>query len=375
LSKRIGIVGAGIVGLAHAWLAAEQGHRVTVFERSPKASGASIRNFGMIWPIGQANRELYGIALRSRARWLAAADEAGFSCVPCGSIHLAHRSDEWMVLEEFSDKSPDFGVQCSLLTSKEVLARTPAVNANHLLGGLYSPTELCINPPNAIRQIPIWLNAKFEVQFEFSTAVTRVEPGRAVTADDRKWDFDRIVICSGADLELLFPKELAQSGIRTCKLQMLSTRPQRRGWRIGPHLASGLTLRHYRIFEVCESLAALRSRIAEETPELDRYGIHVMASQNDEGAVILGDSHEYGEEIEPFDQSLIEELILRELRKVIRLPDWTIARRWHGIYGKHPELKIFAHEPLPGVHLRTGIGGTGMTMAFGLAEADWENWR
>ena len=66
--------------------------------------------------------------------------------------------------------------------------------------------------------------------------------------------------------------------------------------------------------------------------------------------------------------------MLRELRKVIRLSDWSIVDHWHGIYAKHPSQAVITEEPVPGVFIRTGTGGAGMTMAFGLAEQEWEQW-
>lgn len=369
----VAVVGGGIVGLAHAWRAASRGQKVILFERSPQAMGASIRNFGMVWPIGQPPGELHDMAMRSRELWLELAAAAGVWIKPCGSLHAAHRPDELAVLEEFVAL---FGSQLGveLLTPVETLARTPAIQPEGLLGAMWSASEVCVNPPQAIAAIPKWFSLTELVTCEFSTTITAIDDSRRLFASDgRSWRAERIVVCSGSDFHTLLPQAAIDEGLRLCKLHMLRTVAQANRWRIGPHLASGLTLRHYTSFAACPALAALKQRVQRDTPELDRYGIHVMASQNDLGQVILGDSHEYDHEISPFDRSEIDELIMRELHRQFVLPDWTIESRWHGVYAKHPSRAILEIEPSPGVHVCVGPGGAGMTMSFGIAERFWSN--
>ncbi len=359
------------MGLAQAWVAARDGKSVAVFERDRQAVGASIRNFGMVWPIGQPPGDMHAMALASRGHWCRLARQAGFWLSECGSLFLAHRDDEWNVLQEFAAAAPSLGYDCQLLTPGEVLSRTAAANPDCLRGGLWSPTEMAVDPREAIRFLPEFLRASLGVQFHFGAQVCDVKTGVVTTSAGRTVTADQVLIAGGSDFETLFPAALAASGLRRCKLQMLRTQTQPGSWRIGPHLASGLTLRFNANFASCPSLTRLKQRIAEETPELDRYGIHVMAAQNQNGEVILGDSHEYGDDVTPFDKQQIDALMLRELRKSIRLEDWTITQRWHGVYTKHPSLPWFVNTPLPGVKLVTGLSA-GMTLSFGLAERIWD---
>lgn len=367
----VAVIGGGIVGLAHAWMAAKRGLRTVVLERTAVAEGASVRNFGMIWPIGQPAGELYSLALRSRSLWreLHAAD--AISIEECGSVHLAHHADELAVLEEFCSQGTH---EAQMLTAEETVKQAPLANPQGLLGGIWSPTELRVDPRTASSRLAAWLSATHSVEFHFETPVTHVAENTVHAADGRQWSAERILICSGSDLKTLYPNTLAQSGLRLCKLQMLMAGHQSPGPKPAAHIASGLTLRHYTSFEKCPSLSVLQKRIADQLPELDRYGIHVMASLFSSGAVILGDSHEYGTDISPFDKSEIDDLMLRELRKVIRLRDWTIRERWHGIYAKHPTLPVFESEPTEGVRVFVGPGGAGMTLAFGLADHAWTRW-
>ena len=365
------VIGAGIVGLANALALAKQGLRVVVLERHAHAEGASIRNFGMIWPIGQPAGALFAQARRSRDIWAGLGREAGFFIRETGSLHLAHREDEAGVLEEFARLAPDLGVPVELLSPAETLARSPLANPDNLRCALWSAGEVCVDPREAIAKLPDHLHRAFGIEFHFSTPVVRIDDGAAISSEGRLFRAPRIVVCTGEDLRTLFPGAYAGSGIRRCKLQMLRTVPQPAGWNPGPMIASGLTLRHYAIFRVCPSLKAVQERVARETPELDRFGIHVMASQHRDGGMVLGDSHEYGADITPFDRAEIDELILRELRPLVRLPRWDIAERWHGVYAKHPSLAEFTAEPAPGVFVMNALGGAGMTRSFAVAEDFW----
>ena len=367
----VAIVGGGIVGLAHAWRAVSRGHRVVLFERTQIAEGASVRNFGMIWPVGQPAGELYQTALESRDLWLQLGKLGVTSVENCGSLHLAHQQDELDVLREFCALNTHQG---KIVDPDEIGELSPLANPEGLLGGMYSPTELRVDPRSASHSIANWLADEHQVKFCFNTAVADVTGRRIETSDGQRFTANRVIVCSGSDLQTLYPDEFASSGLKLCKLQMLRTGPQTGINERTPHIASGLTLRHYTSFESCRTHQKLRDRIARESPLLDHYGIHVMASVFPGGEVVLGDSHEYGERISPFDKTEIDDLILAELKKVIQLEDWSIQQRWHGIYAKHASLPVYEKQIEPGVHLFVGTGGAGMTMSFGLAERTWQRW-
>lgn len=366
----VAVIGGGIVGLAHAWMASRRGLSVALFERSSVAQGASVRNFGMIWPIGQPQGERYELAKRSRELWLELGASGVLDVEECGSIHLAHREDEWSLLEEFCSLGTH---EAELVTAGEVVKLSQLANPEGLRGGMVSSTELRVDPRTASASLADWLSSERNVDAFFETSISVIQDQQLVATDARTWAAERIVVCSGSDLQTLYPEVLLRSGLVLCKLQMMRSVAQP-GVERTPHLASGLTLRHYESFEQCSSLERLRARIAEETPELDRFGIHVMASPFPGGEVVLGDSHEYGDQITPFDQSEIDELMIRELRKIIRLDDWTMVQRWHGVYAKHPSLPIFESETPDGNHVFVGPGGAGMTMSFALAERAWNRW-
>jgi FAD dependent oxidoreductase TIGR03364 len=364
----IAVIGAGIAGLAIAYQFARQGKKVVIFERNSRALGASIRNFGLVWPIGQQAGEHYQRAMASRRIWKELAAATGLECNETGSLHLVYEKDELAVLEEFVQAAPGNGYSCELLTPQQVSARSSAVKTAGLLGAMYSSTEMTVNPREASARIAAWLEEQLSVTLRFNTAVNGISMPFIQTGEE-SWKVDKVFLCSGADFETLYPQEFAQTGITKCKLQMMRTIPQPNNWQLGPALCAGLTLLHYSAFNTCSSLPALRRRVQAEMPQYLQWGVHVLVSQNGGGELTIGDSHEYGPDFVPFDKEFINDLILQYLHTFLQAPSFAIQERWHGIYPKLTNGQTnLVFQPEKDVTVINGLGGAGMTLSFGLAE-------
>lgn len=362
----VAVVGAGIVGLAHAYHLAKRGLRVVVLERHPKAQGASVRNFGMLWSIGQPAGDLHALARRSVAIWREVLGASRIDHDPCGSLHLAYHDDEAQILAEFIDRHGD-EFAAVRLSASEISARYPAINPHQLRSGMFTPNEINIDARQTIATLPDWLHHTLGVDFVFGCTVRDFQNPR-ITTTLGEWSAPRIVVCTGVDFRDLAPQAFATSGLFPCKLQMMRSQAYGDSFRVGTMLAAGLTLRHYRAFADCPTLPALCQRLDRDMPEYHQFGIHVLLSQNARGEFFIGDTHEYGNAIEPFDKPDLDELILRYLRTMVTIPSLHIAARWHGIYIKHPTQAWVVAYPQPGMMAVTGLGGNGMTLSFGVAE-------
>lgn len=363
------VVGAGIVGLAIARALAVRGCRVTVLERYDRAVGASVRNFGMVWPIGVPNGTLYERALLSRGIWLELLQGAGIWHDTCGSLHVAYADDELAVLQQYADANGSLR-PCRMLTREAALDLSPALVPDGLRGALFNTDELVMDPREAIRRLPSYLCERYGVQFHWRTPVTAVDTGVAHSGS-RRFEADRVYLCNGPEFEQLYPELWAAAPITRCKLQMLRLVAQPADFRLGAALCGGLSLVHYAGFQQAADLAPLRARYQHEYADLLDLGIHVMAAQNGAGEITIGDSHAYAHTHDPFDEQSINAKVLGYLSRFARINDSRIAQSWHGIYPKLTDgSSEFVVEAAPGVTAVNciGGGGLGMTLSFGLAE-------
>lgn len=362
----LAIVGGGIVGLAHAVHAVRAGLSVSVFERSPSATGASIRNFGMLAIIAQNAGPELDSASRALEHWRTVAASADIAMAQNGCLFVANAPEELAVLEEFATIATRQGRDVKLLTRDQAGNYAPDLQQDNLLGGLWTPEAWKVDQRHAMTQMTNWLQDAHNVTFHFSTEVQAVRPPQIET-NAGTFECDHVLVCGGDEFATLFPKAFRETGVTRCQLQMMRTAPQPGDWRLKPFLLGGLSMTRYSAIADCPSLPALKAHQQAKLSNHLVHGIHVIACQEFDGSITIGDSHTYGTDGHMPRSKEIDELILSELARMITLPEPEIASRWIGNYAHLPGVDALRLSPIEGATIVTLTNGQGMTHAFALA--------
>lgn len=355
------IVGAGIVGLAHALAAARHGLRVAVIDREASVVGASVRNFGFVTVTGQAAGITWQRARRSRDVWAEVAPTAGIAVHHRGLLVCARRPEALAVLHDFA--SGPMGEGCRVV-NRAGLTEFGRILRPDLVGGMFSPHELRVESRDAVPRLAAWLAEAHDITFMRRVAAHAIEPGRVITSDGVVAG-RYIVVCPGSDLVSLFPDVIARHGITLCKLHML--RVAAPGFRLPAAIMSDLGLIRYLGYADCASLPALRTRLQSEQAAWLADGVHLITVQGADGSLIVGDSHHYGDSPDPFQPRTVDDRIITELRAVLAIDAPDVIERWVGFYPSGPDTAI-TEAPMPRVRLAMVTSGTGASTAFAIGE-------
>jgi FAD dependent oxidoreductase TIGR03364 len=359
----LAVVGAGILGLAHAYAAARLGKRVVVIERDGRANGASIRNFGFVTVTGQNRGETWRRARRSRDVWAEIAAQSGIVIEQTGLLLTMRRAESLHIAEAFL--KTEMGEGCALLDRPQLLARLPQAQATDVQAALWSPHDLRVESRAAIPRVADWLREKWNVDFLFETATLHVEPPRIQTSRGVV-AADTAIVCPGDDFVSLFPDRIAPYKPTKCRLSMLRlTDP---GFRLPAALMSDLGLVRYHGYSDLPEASRLRKRLEEEQPAHLRHGVHLIVVQSADGSLVVGDSHHYDDTPQPFADAETERLILDELHAATGMAVPPVLERWTGVYASSQERTMFVDAPSPSIRIVLVTGGNGASTAFAIGE-------
>ena len=355
------VVGAGIVGLAHALAAARRGLRVVVLERDACANSASVRNFGFVTVTGQDAGETRRRAMRSREVWAEVAKEAGIAVHQRGAVIVAQRPMALSVLQEFAAGATGQG--CELWDATTLRSRMPRASAK-ALGALASPHELRVEARDALPALARWLEERHGVVFAWNTSAVGFE-GTTVVHSNGRLAAKSVVIAPGAAVAALAPDLARRVKLRQCKLQMM--RLANPGFTLPGVVMSDLSLARYEGFATQPSAGRLKAELDRDRAPALAAGVHLIVAQASDGSIVVGDSHHYGDHADPFTSAAVDALVLDEYRALLGDPP-EVLERWAGYYPVADVRPLLIEELAPRVLLVSVTSGTGMSTAFAIGE-------
>jgi FAD dependent oxidoreductase TIGR03364 len=362
-SYDLAVVGAGIVGLAHALVAARRGLKVVVIDRDTRANGASVRNFGFVTVTGQQAGDCWRRAMRSRDIWAEIAEPAGIAVAHRGLAVAVRYAESLPVLDAFL--KTEMGEGCELLSPAEARDRVPGLR-DDVSAVLWSPHELRVESRDAIPQLAGFIEDEYGVTILRETFARDIAlPVIETTAGPIK--ANAVVVCPGDDFLSLYPERIAAYGLTRCKLHMMRIRPEADA-ELGTAVMSDLGLVRYLGYAELPEAAALKARLRRERADALEAGVHLIVVQSADGSLVVGDSHHYGSTPDPFSPEAVDRLILDEFDNVLDLGEYRVAERWTGVYASTPDRLMLIDAPEEHVRIVIVTSGTGASTAFGIAE-------
>lgn len=357
------IVGAGIVGLAHAAEAVSRGLSVLVIDRDGHAAGASVRNFGHCCVTAQSG-DLLDLARTAREDWLRHSEVAGFFAVESGGLAVARSRAEMAVLEELA--SVRGGGEVRLIPAADVNALLSGSADPAIAGGAVLREDIRIDPREAVGRLAAWLGQQPRVRFRWHTAYHGQLDGVARTSRGLV-KAQRTIVCVGHDLDHLYPGLAERHEIQRCGLQMALVSSAAAG-RILPAVLTGTSMLRYPAFAGTEAATALRAEMERTSPELLEIDANLMFTQRPDGSLLIGDSHHNGATLDPFLDEGITDTLLGHAARVLGISDFRVMQRWQGIYAASPLQPYVIAEAAENVTAVSITSGIGMTISFGLAK-------
>lgn len=360
------VVGAGIVGLAHAVAGLDAGYRVTVVEQDAVAVLASVRNFGHVCTSAQAG-ENAEIAREANAIWLSLVERAGVEARRSGTLVVARSSAEEAVLHELlRDRAPE-GAHLLTGTAAAGMLRLPR-GASRPIAAALLPADLTANPRTAVARIADWVAAHEHGETRFATTVHAVHPDGegtvAVETSRGRLDADHVVVAAGHLVGRLFPDVAGAGEVAECALQMARVRaPHDMG--VGPAVLTGTSMLRYGAF-AGPAAESLRAEIARERSELVEIDANVMLTQQPDGSLLIGDSHATHASAPPFLDERWSQILLDEIAALLGASRLEVLERWQGLYATSPRQDVLRAEPAQGISVVSVTAGIGMTIGLGL---------
>lgn len=359
----LAVIGGGVIGLAHAYVAAKAGRRVAVIERDARANGASIRNFGFVTVTGQERGDSWRLARRTRDVWAEVAQAAGLPIEQEG-LYLTARSVEAIaVIEAFL--ATEMGEGCGLLTAEQFRAKAGGLGGPDLMGALHSPHELRMESRTVIPALTAWLKDGLGVAFFNETVAFEATPPRLRTSRG-EIEAGAVVVCPGDDFVTLYPERIASYALRKCRLSMVKLADP--GLRLPGALMSDLSLTRYRGYAALPEARALEAKLRAEQPSHYDHGVHLIVAQGADGGLIVGDSHHYDALPGPFAPAEAERDILDEYARATGRASPPVLERWTGVYAVADDRTYLIDAPEPEVRLVMVTTGAGASTGFGIAE-------